>query len=121
MKHISPSMGIGLKKLINKRFNSVLIWMNLKHQNYVRCCKNELENYKCDNKKMHRILICSTCKSDGCESKNITFINRDINGCKNILNLSYEWINSKTRDIAFTRDKITIDNDTPTKKDRPKI
>ena len=120
MKHIIPSMGIGMRKLINKRFNSVL-FDEFKTSKLCCCCKNELKNYKCDNKKMHRILICSSCKSNGCESKNITFINRDINGCKNILNLSYEWINSKTRDIAFTREKITIDNDTPTKKDRRKI
>ena len=97
-------MGIGMRKLINKRFNSVL-FDEFKTSKLCCCCKNELENYKCDNKKMHRILICSSCKSNGCESKNITFINRDINGCKNILNLSYEWINSKSRDIAFTREK----------------
>jgi len=106
MKHIMPTMGIGMRKILEKRFKLVL-FDEFRTSKLCCCCHNDLENYN----SLHRILVCSNCKSDGCESKNITFINRDINGCKNILNLSYEWINEKKRNIKFCR----TDNDAPKK------
>ena len=111
MKHIMPTLGIGMRKLLEKKFTCVLFD---EFRTSKLCCKchNELENYN----SLHHILICSNCKSDGCESKNITFINRDINGCKNMLDLSIEWINHKTRNKKFCR---TTDNDVP-KKATPK-
>ena len=49
------------------------------------------------------ITICSGCKSDGSESKKITFMNRDMNACLNILHISHDWIQSKTRPIKYSR------------------
>jgi hypothetical protein len=98
MKNIMPTLGIGMRKIIHKRFN-VVLFDEFKTSKLCCCCNNELTNYN----SLHRILICSNCKSDGFESKNITFINRDINACKNMLNLSYEWINNKTRKECFCR------------------
>ena len=66
-------------------------------------CNSELENYK----NIHQLLVCSKCnisdKSDGSESKNITFMNRDMNACLNILKIAQEWINTKTRPESFCR------------------
>jgi hypothetical protein len=125
MKHIIPSLGIGMRKIINKKFNCVLFdefrtsklcSHSYYENNTVKYCCNELKNYKINEKEMHRILICSNCKSNGCESKNVAFINRDINACQNILNLSVEWIEYKTRNNAFTRK--TLDDDTLNKTTR---
>ena len=102
MKHISPTMGNGLKKVIEKKFN-LLMLDEYKTSKLCSCCYNELENYKCDNKKLHRLLICSKCKSDGCESKNITFINRDINACQNMLTLTHHYLNNNERKKEFSR------------------
>ena len=62
-------------------------------------CHNELTNYK----NIHRLLVCSHCKSNGLESKNINFMNRDMNACMNMLNLSKQWINTKTRPEKYSR------------------
>ena len=53
-----------------------------------------------DNK-IHRLFICKGCCD--LESKKTVFINRDINACVNILNLSKEWIFHKTMNISFCR------------------
>ena len=60
--------------------------------------------------KKHRLLVCKCCKpckfelrikatsvikNDGSENKNIVFINRDVNACLNILDLSNEYIFKK--------------------------
>jgi len=87
MKYIMPTKGIGMRRIIEKRFNVVLI------DELCSKCHHELTNYK----NIHRLLVCSHCKSNGLESKNITFMNRDMNACMNMLNLSKQWINTKTR------------------------
>ena len=55
-----------------------------------------------EGKKEHRLLLCQCCGSNGSKSEKITFMNRDINACKNMLNLSKEWINHKTRDKRYS-------------------
>jgi len=37
------------------------------------------------------------------ENKIITFSNRDVNACLNILKLTHEWINTKSRNLLFNR------------------
>lgn len=59
----------------------------------------ELENYN----NFHRVLVCRSCKSSGLESKNTTFVNRDMNACMNMLHISNSWIQSKTRLENFYR------------------
>ena len=98
MKNIIPTLGLGMRKIIHKKFDIVL-FDEFKTSQLCSKCNNELKNYN----SLHRVLVCSNCKSDGCESKNITFINRDINACKNMLDLSNEWINHKTRKMCFCR------------------
>ena len=62
-------------------------------------CENALENYR----GLHRVLVCRGCKSSGSESKNTTFMNRDMNACMNMLHISKSWIQSKMRPKQFCR------------------
>ena len=98
MKHIMPTKGIGMRRIIEKRFNVVLIDEYCTSKLCSKC-HHELTNYK----NIHRLLVCSHCKSNGLESKNITFMNRDMNACMNMLNLSKQWINTKTRPEKYSR------------------
>jgi hypothetical protein len=102
MKYMMPSMGIGLRKIISKKFDVVLL-NEFNTSKLCSCCHNKLENFiNKEGKKEHRLLLCQCCGSNGSKSKKITFMNRDINACKNMLNLSKEWINHKTRDIRYS-------------------
>ena len=110
MKHIMPTKGVGLKKAISKKYQ-VLMIDEYKTSKLCNKCENELINYKDkNNKKIHRLLVCMHCKSknkcDGLESEIITFINRDMNACLNMLKLSSEWIKDKTRNINYSRKSI---------------
>lgn len=102
MKYIMPTKGIGLRKVISKKFNTVLV-DEYKTSKICNKCHKELTNLKKDNKKIHRILVCTDCISKSSESKKVTYINRDINGSKNILNLSVEWLKTQTRNLIFSR------------------
>ena len=98
MKHIMPTKGIGMRRIIEKRFDVVLIDEYCTSK-LCSQCHHELTNYK----NIHRLLVCSHCKSNGLESKNVTFMNRDMNACMNMLNLSNQWINTKTRPKEYSR------------------
>ena len=105
MKYIMPTKGIGLRRLINKKYDVVLV-DEYNTSKLCSHCGNELENYK----NIHRLLICKNCKgcikvnkSDGSESKNITFMNRDMNACMNMLEICHKWIKSKKRPDKFKR------------------
>ena len=111
MKYIMPTKGIGLRRIIDKKFNVVLID---EHKTSKLCsnCGNELENYSSSNKtKIHRLLVCKEChkgnikinKCDGLESKKVTFMNRDMNACMNMLTISHEWIKNQKRPKRFCR------------------
>ena len=71
-------------------------------------CENALENYK----GLHRVLVCRDYKCNGCESKRITFINRDMNACMNMINISKSFINNRNRPINFCREnnELIINN-----------
>jgi hypothetical protein len=53
------------------------------------------------SKTKHRLLVCSGCC--GSENKKSTFWNRDVNACLNMLKLTHEWINTKSRNVLFSR------------------
>ena len=103
MKYIMPTKGVGLRRVIQKKFNVVLV-DEFKTSKLCSKCNCELENYN----NLHRVLVCRGCKSSGSESKNTTFMNRDMNACMNILNISKNWIHSKIRPNNFCR---TLDPD----------
>ena len=98
MKYIMPTKGVGLRRVIQKKFNVVLV-DEFRTSKLCSKCNCELENYK----NLHRVLVCRGCKSSGSESKNTAFMNRDMNACMNILHISNNWIHSKIRPNAFCR------------------
>ena len=99
MKYIMPTKGVGLRRVISKKYDVVLI-DEFKTSALCSKCNKELENYK----NIHRLLVCKNC---GLENKNSVFINRDMNACINMVNLSKEWINSKKRNENFCRNTDT--------------
>jgi len=120
MKYIMPTKGIGLRRIISKKYDVVLI-DEFKTSCLCSKCHHKLENYKLNEyelleykkhnmkniKEIHRLLICKNC---GLENKNSVFINRDMNACINMVNLSKEWINSKKRNENFCRNTNTNTN-----------
>jgi len=98
MKYIMPTKGVGLRRVIQKNFSVVLV-DEFRTSKLCSHCNCELEHYN----NLHRVLVCRGCKSSGSESKNTTFMNRDMNACMNILHISKSWIQSKMRPKQFCR------------------
>ena len=106
MKYIMPTQGIGLRRIIEKKFNVVLV-DEFRTSKLCSHCGNDLENYK----NIHRLLVCKDChkgnikkrKCNGLESKKVTFMNRDMNACMNMLSISHEWIKNQKRPKRFCR------------------
>ena len=98
MKYIMPTKGVGLRRVIQKKFSVVLV-DEFRTSKLCSRCNCELEHYN----NLHRVLVCRNCKSSGSESKNTTFMNRDMNACMNMLHISKSWIQSKIRPEQFCR------------------
>jgi hypothetical protein len=104
MKHFIPTKGIGLRKLIAKRFKTISI---NEFRTSKLCCKchEELCHMKVQkgdqNKKVFRCLICKGCES--LESKQTTFVTRDLNSALNIRQLALDWMNERKRPLVFQR------------------
>ena len=84
MKHLYPSLGIGMRKIINKRFDMVLID---EFRTSKLCCQCHQELEKHNGK--HRLLKCLHCKANEShnehkspQDKIYMFVNRDLNACK---------------------------------------
>ena len=104
MKHFVPTKGIGLRKLIARRF--MLVMVNEFRTSKLCChCHKELchMHVQKDNKtkKLFRCLVCKGCVSS--ESENIAFITRDLNSAINIRNLAHQWVHFQTRPLVFSR------------------
>jgi hypothetical protein len=99
MKHHVPTLGKGLRKLINKRYSMVMV---NEYNTSKKCCKcsGDLEHHK-DNlgKKIFRLLKCSNCVS--CENKRFVFRTRDLNSSLNIMKLAELWITKQYRPEAY--------------------
>jgi len=116
MKYLMPTKGIGMRRAIEKKLDVILV-DEFRTSKLCSCCYKELENYKLNKyelseykkhngkeiNKIHRLLICRSCRSNGLQNKNITFMNRDMNACINILNISKDWINKRSRNINFCK------------------
>ena len=107
MKYIMPTMGIGFRKLVNKRFDTALV-----HEFRTSKLHNgtfkELHNHKPEGseRKLHRLLCVQVNENSGSENKKSIFVNRDVNACKNILLLLKSWVFHKKRPKEFCRSKI---------------
>ena len=84
--------------------------------------KNELENMKVKkwckkikkDKKIHRILVCHDCIKTSSSKSNSCFINRDRNGCVNILKVAENILETGEKPINFRRKKVNVEE--PVKK-----
>lgn len=104
IKHFMPTKGIGLRKLIAKRFQTISI---NEFRTSKLCCKCHGElchlQVKKDekNKKVFRCLVCKGCASS--ESKQTIFVTRDLNSANNIRQLAIHWLNERKRPDVFNR------------------
>jgi hypothetical protein len=106
MKHTMPTMGVGLRRLIGKRF-PVVMMDEFRTSMLCRHCHHKLENYK----ECYRLLICRNCQSNESEIKTCCFFNRDVNACLNMMYLAREWLHNKTRPSPYGRSDPPVDND----------
>ena len=91
MRHLYPSMGIGMRKIIDRRFDQVLV-DEFRTSKLCNRCHHELEKYRYEKdgreKQLYRVLVCPRCQSDNLTSHNVHFFNRDANACMNMLYLT---------------------------------
>ena len=107
MKHFVPTKGVGLRKLIHKRFQTISI-KEFRTSKLCSCCHKELCHLQVKKqntetkKKVFRCLVCHECASS--ESKQPTFVTRDLNSALNIHNLARLWIEEVSeRPSVFSR------------------
>ena len=137
MRHFVPTKGVGMRKLIAKRFCTVSV---NEFRTSKLCCKcfgqlehlcvksdaeklpkkDDLKNKgisqtikkdsiakkKKKKKKVFRCLICPECESS--ESKQPTFVTRDLNSALNIQQLALQWMKDKTRPEPFRRETKNV-------------
>jgi hypothetical protein len=96
MKNYMPTMGVGLRREIHRRFDTITI--NECYTSQKCCdCYNTLEHHKdIHGKEIFRLLKCVSCKN-----KKIVFKTRDVNSAVNIRNLTRCWIETRTRPTEF--------------------
>ena len=114
MRHFVPTMGVGMRKLIAKRFCTVSVnefrtsklccncFGQLQHLYVEKREKKESDDAK--KKKVFRCLICPECESSKSKNKQPTFVTRDLNSALNIRQLALKWMSEKTRPEAFCRE-----------------
>jgi hypothetical protein len=117
MKYFMPTMNKGLRKLINRKYDTITI--NECNTSKKCCgCHNDLEYYKDkENKQVFRLLVCSNCVS--CENKKIVFRTRDANSAINIMDLTETWIKTQQRPLCFQISSFTSSSKNEDEKVRP--
>lgn len=105
MKFHVPTMGKGLRKLIEKRYLVVLINEFNTSKKCCNCWKDN-ENYVLDGEKQFRILTCKDCEVNigSSESKKCPmFMTRDLNSCINMISIAKSIIYTRTRPKEFCK------------------
>jgi len=97
MKYLMPSQGIGLRRLVGKRFEIVMV-DEYRTSKLCNQCHRKLEHYQ----SLYRVLVCRHCQSSRSESK-CCFFNRDSNACMNMLYLAREWLHNRMRPLEYRR------------------
>jgi hypothetical protein len=113
IKGLSSTMGIGLKRMVQKKYTTLLID---EFNTSKKCCKclKDIENKEINGVKKFRLQICKNCVNInfGCskskqkpELRYTRFINRDLNSCMNMHNIiDYMLSHDKKRPIEYTRE-----------------
>jgi len=118
MKYHVPTMGKGLRKLVEKRYLTLMIdefntskkccncWKDLVNHKCVRKRTEQSEN-KTDSSVLFRVLKCENCECiniDSSESKKCPmFITRDLNSCVNMISIAKNIIYKRKRPDVFSR------------------
>lgn len=120
MKGYTPTVGIGLRRIISKKFDILSID---EYNTSKKCCNcwKDLENKEIDGKVKFRLLVCKNCEKvniGSSESKCPMFITRDLNSCVNMVRITKHMLNNNMkRPAEFSRIK---DDKKPKKKLRQK-
>lgn len=112
IKGLGSTMGIGLKRLIQKKFTTLLID---EYNTSKKCCNcwNNVENVCINKKSQFRLLKCNTCNEynfGSPEDKKFPkfhsnkYLTRDKNSCINMLSIAKHIIYKKERPKEFQRD-----------------
>jgi hypothetical protein len=109
IKGLGSTMGIGLKRLVAKRFNTVLI--DEYNTSKLCCnCHKENNNKVINSKSLFRLLTCSHCNVGSSENLNnptlkcSKFLNRDMNSCLNMQCIIKAYLtDNRKRPKEFTR------------------
>jgi hypothetical protein len=93
MKGCMPSLGIGLRRLIHRKYRTFSV-----NEAYTSkrcsCCGSDMENARGELRdgsfgSIHRLKCCSGCVSS--DNKNVALRNRDLNAAKNILQVGWYY------------------------------
>ena len=111
IKGLGSTMGIGLKRLVAKKYNTILI--DEYNTSKLCCnCHKENDNKVINSKSLFRLLTCKHCNVGSSENlNNLTlkcskFLNRDMNSCINIQCIVKAYLTEKRkRPKEFTRDE----------------
>jgi len=109
IKGLGSTMGIGLKKLVSKKYNTVVI--DEYNTSKLCCnCHKENDNKVINSKSLFRLLTCSHCNGGGSENLNNSplkcskFLNRDKNSCVNMQCIVKSYLKeNRKRPKEFTR------------------
>ena len=119
IKGLASTMGIGLKRLIHKKFTTLQID---EYNTSKKCCNcwKDIENISINGNKKFRLLGCKNCTrcnigSPEDEPKSIfqsySFMTRDKNSCINMLSVAKHILYNKKRPIEFSRGKSALADD----------
>ena len=105
MRHFVPTKGVGMRRLISRHFETVLI-DEFRTSKLCCNCSKELSHVKIEQgeskKKLFRCLVCEECERSESKNKRV-FLTRDLNSALNIRRLACDWIHDQTRPVAFCR------------------
>lgn len=102
MKYCMPTKGVGLRRAIHKKYDTVTV--NEAYTSQKCCgCHEQLSHYRTkeDNKEIFRLLVCPMCVSS--PNKQPVYRTRDVNSAVNIRMLTRCWLDTQTRPVAFIR------------------
>jgi hypothetical protein len=109
IKGLSSTMGIGLKRLVSKKYNTVLI--DEYNTSKLCCnCHKENDNKVINSESLFRLLTCKHCNVGSSENLNnptlkcSKFLNRDMNSCVNMQCIVKSYLKeNRKRPKEFTR------------------
>lgn len=116
IKGLTSTMGIGIKKLVAKKYTTLLID---EYNTSKKCniCQKDVENVEINDKEIFRLLKCKNCSdkntgSSESENKSVfgspRFFTRDLNSCMNMHNIVQHMINNnRERPVEYRREENT--------------